>query len=402
MTDSQNFPDFTDITNNQNSPDNVDTSDGQNSSDSYTDVTETSWGQRLSGSIVGVFFGLILLIGGPWLLWWNEGNEVKALKGLSSAEQSLALVSSTTIDPSLNGRLVYLTGDLVAAAPPVDSLFGLTATGQALLERHVEMYQWQESSHSETEKQFGGGQRAVTTYTYDKVWSETPISSNPFHHPHGHINPTMPFRTTVFDAPNLRIGVYTPDRNLIQKLKDFQPIDPVATIVPDGFRHTSMGFYRGLNEDNPRIGDLRIAFNGFPLQKVSAVAMQQDVMLVPYSSKTGSRIELIEGGVVPPDTLFHDEATKQRIIAWGIRALCLVMIYLGIRLILAPLTLLGAFLPFFEDIADAAAGVAAGAISIVLFCGTIFLSWVVFRPLCARRGGCLLWTVAAPSPQTAG
>ena len=162
MTDSQNFPDFTDITNNQNSLENVDTS-GQNSTDSYTDVTETSWGQRLSGSIVGGFFGLILLIGGPWLLWWNEGNEVKALKGLSSAEQSLALVSSTTIDPSLNGRLVYLTGDLVAAAPPVDSLFGLTATGQALLERHVEMYQWQESSHSETEKTI----RRRTASSYD-------------------------------------------------------------------------------------------------------------------------------------------------------------------------------------------------------------------------------------------
>jgi len=215
------------------------------------------------------------------------------------------------------------------------------------------------------------------------VWSEKPISSNPFHHPQGHVNPPMPFQTTVFDAPDLRIGVYTPDRNLTQKLKDFQPIDPVGTTVPDGFRHTPMGFYRGVDENNPRIGDLRVAFNGFPLQKVSAVAMQQDAMLFPYSSKTGSRIELIEAGVVPSDTLFHDEATKQRIIAWGIRVLCLVMIYLGIRLILAPLTLLGAFIPFFEDIADAAAGLAAAAISIVLFCGTIFLSWVVFRPLWA-------------------
>jgi hypothetical protein len=384
MTDSQNFPDNSTYTpDSQDSSDSfIGTSDGQNFSDTYTDITETSWAQRLGGSVVGVFFGLIFLIGAPCLLWWNEGNEVKALQGLSSAAHSVVSVSAATIAPSLNGKLVYLTGDLVASAPPRDSLFGVIVAGQARLERHVEMYQWKETSHSETERQFGGGQRTVTTYSYDKVWSETPITSHTFRHPEGHNNPAMPFQTTVFDA-DLRIGAYSPDRDLIVKLKEFQPIDPVATTVPVGFRQTTLGFYRGVDENSPRIGDLRVLFKGFPLQQVSAVAMQRDAMLVPYFSKTGSRVQFIEAGVVAPETLFADEATKQRILAWAIRAGCLLMIYLGIRLILGPLTLLGAFIPFFEDIADVAAGLAAAAISIVLFCGTIFVSWIVFRPLWA-------------------
>jgi hypothetical protein len=136
----------------------------------------------------------------------------------------------------------------------------------------------------------------VTTYSYDKVWSEIPITSHTFRHPEGHNNPPMPFQTTVFDAADLRIGAYSPDRDLIVKLKEFQPIDPVATTVPAGFRQTTLGFYRGVDENSPRIGDLRVSFKGFPLQQVSSVAMQRDAMLVPYFSKTGSRVQLIEAG----------------------------------------------------------------------------------------------------------
>ncbi len=184
----------------------------QSSPDSFTDITKTSWVKRLAGSVVGFFFGLILLIVIPYLLWLNEGHEVKYLKALSFAEQHVVTASPITVDTALNGKLVYLTGDLSASAPPQDTLFGITAEGQARLQRHVEMFQWQEESHSESQNQFGGGMQTVTTYAYEKVWSDSQKNSGNFHHPQGHANPQMPFTTTDFDAPNLHIAAYTPDR----------------------------------------------------------------------------------------------------------------------------------------------------------------------------------------------
>ena len=36
--------------------------------------------KKIGNSIVGVIIGIICLIGGTGLLWWNEGNNVKNIK----------------------------------------------------------------------------------------------------------------------------------------------------------------------------------------------------------------------------------------------------------------------------------------------------------------------------------
>jgi hypothetical protein len=74
-------------------------------------------------------------------------------------------------------------------------------------------------------------------------------------------------------------------------------------------------------------------------------------------------------------------------------------LFVGIKFILAPLKLLGAFIPFFEDIAGAASSLIAAVMSIVMFCWAVFLIWIVFRPLWAElialSGNRLsLWVVA--------
>jgi hypothetical protein len=81
------------------------------------------------------------VIGTPFLLWWNEGNEVQALKGLASVERSVISASPAVIDQNLNEKLIYLAGDLTSKVAPRDEMFGIPADGQARLQRHVEMYQ---------------------------------------------------------------------------------------------------------------------------------------------------------------------------------------------------------------------------------------------------------------------
>jgi len=46
--------------------------------------------------------------------------------------------------------------------------------------RKVEVYQWRESSRSETTRNTGGSSDTKTTYTYKKDWAETLIDSKKF------------------------------------------------------------------------------------------------------------------------------------------------------------------------------------------------------------------------------
>lgn len=55
--------------------------------------------------------------------------------------------------------------------------------------RTVEMYQWDEKSDATSSDKLGGSQTTTTTYTYAKVWDDTPIDSSMFHEKTGHENP---------------------------------------------------------------------------------------------------------------------------------------------------------------------------------------------------------------------
>ena len=42
----------------------------------YTETTQTSWGSRLGGAFKGMVTGIVLILVGTGLLYWNEGRTV--------------------------------------------------------------------------------------------------------------------------------------------------------------------------------------------------------------------------------------------------------------------------------------------------------------------------------------
>jgi hypothetical protein len=70
------------------------------------------------------------------------------------------------------------------------------------------------------------------------------------------VNPSMPLGTTTVDAPDLQIGVYKPDRSMVSKLNDVQPINVITSAISDGFRHTESGLHKGSDENNPQVEDV--------------------------------------------------------------------------------------------------------------------------------------------------
>ena len=149
----------------------------------YTETTNTSYGQRLSGSMKGIVSGLLMFIIGTCLLWWNEGRAVKTSKAIKEAESVAVHVDDvSTVDASLNGKLIHASAFADTKDTLADDIFGVR-TLAIKLNRKVEYYQWIENSKSETRDKIGGGQETVTTYTYESKWVDKPVKSSEFKEP---------------------------------------------------------------------------------------------------------------------------------------------------------------------------------------------------------------------------
>ena len=161
--------------------------------DRVVQVTQQGWGSRLGASIKGVFVGLLLAVGGPALLFWNEGRAVHRAQALAEGAGAVVEAPAGLVAAGLDGKLVHVTGTATTAETLKDPLFGIAQPALAL-ERKVEMYQWQEKEEHTQRKKLGGATETVTTYTYSRGWSNEPVDPSSFQERSGHENPAFPFR----------------------------------------------------------------------------------------------------------------------------------------------------------------------------------------------------------------
>ena len=150
---------------------------------SYQETTTTGYGQRLKNSLKGIVAGFVMFIIGTVLLFWNEGNFVKTKQSIQEAEGAMVPVSDVSrVDAALNGKLIHASAFADTQDVLTDELFGVNEKAISI-SRKIEYYQNEEHSSSTTQDKIGGGQETVTTYTYEKAWVSTPISSSGFKDP---------------------------------------------------------------------------------------------------------------------------------------------------------------------------------------------------------------------------
>ena len=361
--------------------------------DSFTQTTTTSWLSRIGSSLVGVLIGIILLPSAIVLLSWNEGRAVTAATGLKRGLGAIVEISAETANPQNNTKLVYLNGTVTGVTPAIDPWSGLSAAGLVRLQRHVEMYQWIERESETTSNNLGGSQTTQKTYTYVLDWSTSPHNSAQFKIPSGHQNPTMPLKSQVFEANSVKIGAFTLDKSLVQDLNNFEAVQTL-TKPPAGYAVQGNTFYKGANPAQPALGDVRITYNAIAAQTYSIAAQQNNSTLTTYhDAKNDYKIALIEPGVVSAQQLFADQASSEKIITWVCRIGGFLMLLIGFNLIMGPLAMLVAFLPFLQGLVGAGTFLVALGLAIPIALVTIAVAWLASRPLLG--GGLLIAAVGA-------
>ncbi|MCW5200176.1 TMEM43 family protein, partial [Desulfobulbus sp. F1] len=276
-------------------------------------------------------------------------------------------------------------GKAVTEATLTDPIFAVSANALKL-RREVEMYQWQESSKSETKKKLGGSTETVTEYSYSKIWSSHAISSASFKKS-GHENPhSMPYHSEELVADNVTLGAFTLPSSLVSKISGSQalPISSELSLPQElegkAKRHDG-GFYLGADPSSPQVGDVRITFETVPPTDVSLAAQQVGSSFAPYQASTGGTIELLQAGTHTAAAMFDKAQSDNKLLTWILRAVGFFLMFAGLGMIFKVLSVLADVLPFLGNVIGAGTGIISFLIAAVLSLITIALAWVVYRPI---------------------
>ena len=402
-----------------------------------TEITTLSWLDRIKQAIVGVAIGLLLFAVSFPVLFINEGRAVKTAKSLAEGRGAVISIDAGTVDPANDGQLVHVTGMAETHDVLTDDIFGVTTEGLSLI-RTVEMFQWEEHSETKTKKKLGGGEEQVTTYSYSKSWSPNVIDSSSFKETQTPANPsTLPFENTTAIAGNVSLGAFALNAQQVNRITGEQPVKLTSSdmaALPANLKRTTVihdgqFYYRpqleaakpaasvgvvdgnGVNDvDSPAsvstsdatslaapdsvdltaalppvsstaIGDVRVSFSYIPEGPVSVIAAQQSDRFTGYQTQVGRTLDMLSMGEMTADAMFGAAESGNRVLTWILRAVGAFLMFLGIVLVLRPLSVMGDVLPIIGSIIGFGTSIIAAVVTFSLSLTTIAIAWVFYRPL---------------------
>ncbi len=358
---------------------------------SFQETKSVSWFGRIKRSFGGVLVGPALIAGMVGLLFWNEGRAVQTARSLAEGAGLVVSADAGAVDPAREGSLIHLTGPLVVSSPVADPEFGVSVEGVRLI-RSVEMFQWIESSRTETKVKLGGGEEQVTTYSYTMDWSDRAHDSLKFKDAQDRQNPPMAVQKATFQLDSAMLGAFTLDRNVLNLIgggRDFpvpvERADAIQQAVGAGIRASIVngGIYLGIDPVQPRVGDYRISYRIVPTGTVSVVGRQAGSGLAAYQTEAGNALLMVEEGPVSAQEMFDGAASSNTVLTWIARVAGLALLVFGFSLVLGPLGVIGDVIPFVGSIVRMGTGVVAWIAGILVGSATIALAWFFYRPFTA-------------------
>lgn len=390
--------------------------------DLFTEVTRTGYFSRLSKSFGGIILGIILFFGSFVVLFNNEGSI-----DYSEIAKTAVEVSSTkdVTDAALKDKLLVTSGALTTTETP--SAKYIKPANYLALSANVEMYAWEEDAKSSTDSEVGGSEKTTTTYTYKKNWTTDPEDSSRFRIPEGHTNSTLPFESTSAQAESATLGVFNVDmRSLTLPSLQKLTLNAENTDLPEGaklmatssvpvvqtMQTTQQGTQQttqqtteqvvvktentpqlsgdnfiylsknaGSTYDQPQVGDIRISYTYLPNKSnVSLFGKLTDKTFGPYVDKNNTRFYQAFSGTKEDAIIsLHQSYETSK---WIMRFLGFIMMWVGLGMILGPLSVLVDVLPLLGSLSKSIVGFVTFIVALVLSTVTILIS-IVFHNVVA-------------------
>jgi hypothetical protein len=347
--------------------DQVEFPDAHSVTDSVTESSEQGLLSRLWDSVGAAALGLVFFLASFVVLYQNEGtvNEATLAKGA-------AVVDAARPDPGAVGKFVAATGALVSTAKLGDAY--LAPGSYVTLTRKAEMYAWEEDQTTKTEKNVGGGEKKVTTYSYDKRWTSTPESSDGFKKKDGHYNPAMAVKGETLKASTASVGALALGMEEVSL--------PGGSAVRLADAETSGGTVSGehlyvgsARPAEPRVGDVRLSYSALAPGGTYTVLGKLDSTTRIAAAKVDDRTMYRVFSGTKEDAL-KTLQTEYELWVWGFRLIGFLLCWGGLRMMMSPLNTLLDVLPFLGDMGRGLTGFVTFPIALVLSGITIVIAWI--------------------------
>ena len=327
----------------------------------------------------GIIAGIICIIVGIGLLWWNEGRTVRTQKGINEAKENYVQVKSDKVDSKYEGKLVATNGklDISNSEELVDATFNIKVAS-AKMNRVVEMYQWSEDCHTDDNN--------VEKCTYKKEWSDDLIDSSNFNKS-GHENPSsMPYESETYLAEDVKLGAYDLPDSLVDNLSTKKEVkneelsdqfaDKIEGYAVDGKYITNVKA-----DEDPVIGSVRVSFEYNDADSASVLAVQSGNTFAKYNTKSGTTIFRIKEGIHQGSEIIKDLIDENNFFKWLLRALGTLLVILGIGSIFSPIQKLTNFIPLLGGAVSLVTGLISFVAGLAISLIVIALAWFRFRPV---------------------
>ena len=364
----------------------------------YQETTRQSYGSKVKGSFKGILWGIILILAGTVILWWNEGRAVKASDALKDFQKNYVELSDlTTVDPAFEGKAVHATGVANTEDILSDDAFGI-AVNALRLARHVEYYQWTEQSESKSKDKLGGATETTTTYTYKPAWCNEPVNSNEFKDP-DYKGKNFVWRSiddTEQDARNVTLGAYKLTEGIVSRISGEEPAYPkldtammarLLTNVNDSTVVVTVNgdqVYIGSDPATPHIGDVKITFTQVTSPKtISLLEKVVNGSFESFVAKNGKSFSRVEMGTVSAENMFENQKQANKILLWVLRIVGILLVIAGNKSLLSFISTVFAVVPFVQKIIGTGVGLVATILGIVWSFIVIAVAWIAHRPVLA-------------------
>jgi hypothetical protein len=281
----------------------------------------------------------------------NEQRLVRHASSLEEGRKHVVSLSKPVVVAQNEGQLVHFSGvittdpsvlaaDSTASRVPyvLDPVFGIAARGVRLY-RTVEMLQWVETVHTiagsdpmagDDDRDGGVDEHREKTYIYDLRWRSERIDSMSFHDI-GYQNPpedAWVFQSKVMDSDAVVVGDFELSRELIDQIKRRDPIEldaktmqtmrivlnqrigedwSKASALKDVSVEDKYFYLLRDGSARPSLGDIRVSFKVTPPYPVTVSGKQKAQQILPYATKAGESILILEDGILTATELYDNK-----------------------------------------------------------------------------------------------
>jgi hypothetical protein len=365
--------------------------------DVFTKKSKQGWGSRLGSSLSGMLIGVLLFFGSFGVIFWNEGKV-----DLSKIADDAVSISSETVEQNedLQGELVSVSGILSTDETLGDGLY-LREDNYLAVKRIVEVYAWTEKTSTTSETKLGGSVESETTYSYETEWTRNPADSSTFEFPADHQNPSeKPLEDVDRTASSGNIGAYVVDVANMQ-LPAYQQvsldgsntqfsIDSTAELASSQYIFNGFGTL-----SDPEIGDVRISYEVVPSgNNVTVFGALNGNKIETFRDKDNNTVyRAFASDASSAVATLHGEYKTS---LWIFRVVGFLMMWIGLGMILGPLSVFLDVVPFLGNVSRSVVGIATFLVSAVLtivaiIISKIFHSWIALLVLAIVGAAAVYW-----------